>query len=116
MAKDAKTIQRLLYVLLLTALNVVGLIMVGVVFLSASNANGEGAPIESSFIGFLRQFSYVIIISFFFSLIALMLTRLFPNSVYRNNPFIKNIFWVQLGGMVGIFLLSFLYLWLKFDL
>ena len=114
MTKDTLTFQRILFALLLAAFNVVGFITVGVVFLSASNANGEGAPIESAFIGFLRQLAHVIIVSLFFSLIALLLTRLFRNSLSRKNPFIKNIFWIHLGGMLAIFFLSYLYLWIKF--
>jgi hypothetical protein len=114
MTKDTLTFQRILYALLLAAFNVLGFIMVGLVFLGVSNANGEGAPIESAFIGFLRQLAYVIIVSLFFSLIALLLTRLFRNSLSRNNRFIKNIFWIHLGGMLAIFLLSYLYLWIKF--
>jgi hypothetical protein len=114
MTKDTLTFQRILYGFLLAALNVIGLIMVGVVFLGASNANGEGAPIESAFIGFLRQLVYVVIVSLFFSLVAFLLTRLFRNSLSRNNLFVKKIFWVELGGMVAIFLVTYLYLWIKF--
>ena len=114
MTKDTLTFQRILFALLLAAFNVIGFITVGVVFLGASNTNGEGAPIESAFIGFLRQLAYVIIVSLFFSLIALLLTRLFRNSLSRKNPFIKNIFWIHLAGMLAIFLLSYLYLWIKF--
>lgn len=113
MTKDTVTFQRILYVFLLAALNVVGLIMVGVVFLGASNANGEGAPIESAFIVFLRQLIYVVIVSLFFSLVAFLLTRLFRNSISRNNRFLKKIFWVQLGGMIAIFLVAYLYLLIK---
>jgi hypothetical protein len=110
------TLQKVLYFFLLAALNVVGFIMVGVVFLGASNTNGEGAPIETGFIGFSRQFAYVVIVSLFLSFMAFLLTRLFRNSISQNNTFIRNIFWVQLGGMVAVFLLSYLYLWIKFVL
>jgi len=104
------TFQRLLYTLLLAALNVFGLMMVGIVFLGASNANGEGAPVQSTFIIFLKQLSYVTIVSLFFSFVALLLTRLFRNCLPRNNPFIKNIFWLHLGGLIIIFILSYAYL------
>ena len=114
MTKDTVTFQKILYFLLLAALNVVGVIMVGVVFLGASNANGEGAPIESAFVGFLRQLLHVIIIGLFFSLVAFLLTRLFRDSLSRTNLFVKKIFWVQFGAMVAIFLIAYLYLWIKF--
>jgi hypothetical protein len=113
MIKNTLTSQRIFYALLLAALNVIGLIMVGIVFLGASNTNGEGAPIESAFIGFLRQLAYVVIVSLFFASVVFLLTRLFHNSRSRNNPFINNIFWVHLGGMLAVFFLSYLYLWLK---
>jgi hypothetical protein len=116
MTKDAVTSQRILYSLLLLTFDVVGVIMVGIVFLGASNANGEGAPIETAFVGFFRQLAYVMIVSLFFSSVALLLTRLFHRSLSRNNRVIKNIFWVHLGGMLAIFLFSYLYLWLKFTL
>jgi hypothetical protein len=116
MTKDTLTSHRILYALLLVTFDVVGLIMVDVVFLGASNANGEGAPIESAFIGFLRQVAYVIIVSLFFSLIAFLLTRVFHYSLSKKNWLIKNVFWVHLGGMLAIFLLSYLYLWLTFAL
>lgn len=114
MFNNTLTFQKILYALLLAALNVFGLIMVGIVFLGASNANGEGAPIESAFMGFLKQLTYVITASLFFSLVTWLLTRLFRNSLPRNNPFIKNIFWIQIGGPTIIFLLSYMYLWIKF--
>lgn len=116
MTKDNYTSQRFLYAFLMAALNVVGLVMVGVVFLGASNANGEGAPVESAFIGFLRQLAYVMIVSLFFSSVAFLLTRFFRNSLSRSSQLIRNIFWVNMGGMLAVFLLSYLYLWLRFAL
>jgi magnesium-transporting ATPase (P-type) len=116
MRKDTLNIQRILYVLLLAALNVIAIIMVGVVFLSASNANGEGAPIQNAFIFFLRQLVYVVIISLFFSSIAFLLTRLFRNTVSRNNLFVNKIFWLEFSGMIAIFLIAYLYLLIKFAL
>jgi hypothetical protein len=116
MTKDTLTFQKILYVLLLAAFNIVGFVMIGVIFLTASNANGEGAPRESSFITFLRHLPYAIIVSLFFSSVAYLLTRLFQNSFSRNNRVIKNIFWIHLSGMLGIFLITYLYLWLRFAL
>ena len=114
MSNNSLTFHKILFVLLLAAVNVGGLIMVGVVFLGASNANGEGAPMESAFMEFLRQLAYVVTVSLFFSFIAWFLTRLFRTHLSRNHPLIKNIFWIQLAGFIVTFLLSFLYLWIKF--
>jgi hypothetical protein len=108
------TPTKIIYAILLTALNVVGISLVGIVFLGASNANGEGAPKVSEFMGFLRQLTYAVSVSIFFSFMGWVLTRLFRKSLPRNNPFVRNIFWVQLGILIIIFLLSYLYLWIKF--
>ena len=114
MLDSASAPQRILYAVLLVALNVVGIILISIVFLGTSNANGEGAPMESEFKGFLRQLVYVIVVSLFFSLVTFTLTRLFRRSLPTNNPYLKNIFWIQLGGLIAIFLLTYLFLWIKF--
>jgi hypothetical protein len=116
MTKYTPAFQRTLYFLLLAALNTVGFVMIGVIFLTASNANGEGAPRVSGFITFLRQIPYALVVSLFFSSVAYLLTLLFKNSFSGNNRVIKNIFWIHLAGMFGVFLLTYLYLWLRFAL
>jgi hypothetical protein len=102
--------RRILYAVLLIILNVIGLVFVCVIFLGASNTNGEGAPIESETIGFLRMLTYVVAVSISFSFAAWILTRLFRRSLPNKNFFFEKIFWIQLGSLLTIFLFAFLYL------
>ena len=108
------TPYKIIYCVLLVALNVISITLIGVVFLGASNANGEGAPVENEFITFLRHLVYIVIVSLLFSILTLLLTKAFRRYLPTNNHLIKNIFWIQLAGLISIFFIVYMYLWIRF--
>lgn len=108
------TPYKIIYGLLLAVLNVIGVILVGVVFLSSSNTNGEGAMFENSFIMFMRQLLYVVLVSLLFSAFTLLLTKAFGKFLPADNVLLKKIFWIQLAGLIAVFLIADAYLWIRF--
>jgi magnesium-transporting ATPase (P-type) len=105
--------QKIIFTAILTVINIVGAILIGIVFLGASNGNGEGAPLQSEFEGFVRRFIFVLIVSLFFSALSFGLAHSYRKFLPKNNFYIKNLFWIHLALSLLIFMIAYLYLSLR---
>lgn len=89
--------------------------MIGVSFLGASNANKEGAPIRSETEAFFSLFIYSFIVSIIFSGLTYLLVKVFRHRVnfviWQN----RRLLLVQFIFLISIFLLTYLYLALRFS-
>lgn len=103
--------KKILFVFLLIALNIIGIILVSVIFLGSSNANGEGAPVQTKFNWFLRMFGYALSVSISISLIGFLLTLAFKSVLPLNKIYIKRLFWFELALLLTIFFIPYLYIY-----
>jgi hypothetical protein len=111
MFKITVTHSKIFFVLLLIILNLVGSILISLIFLGSSNANGEGAPVQTAFMFVLRMFAYVLSVSVTISFIGFLLTRIFRAVLPFNKIYIRRIFWFELAFLLAIFFIPFLYIY-----
>ena len=107
-------IKKAFFLLLLLLINGFGIGLIGVIFLGASNANGEGAPLESDFVGFLKRLVFAAIVSFIFSLLSILVTWMFRKHIDYKIPKQKNVFLLQFALLITLFILIFLFLYVRF--
>ena len=110
------TLNKILFIILLLAINIIAITMIGLSFLGASNANGEGRPMISETEAFFHLFLYSFVISIIFSGLTYLLANVFRhvvNLVIWNN---KHLLLIQLAFLISIFLYIYLYLTISFTL
>lgn len=108
------TLKKALFLFLLLLLNGFGIGLIGLSFLGASNANGEGAPMESEFTSFLKRLLFAAVVSFAISLLSILLTSLFKNRIDYCLPKQNKVFLLQFTFLITVFLLIFLFLYIRF--
>src|SRR2546429_662791 len=108
------TLKKALFLFLLLLLNGFGIGMIGLIFLGASNANGEGAPMESELTYFLKRLLFAAVVSFAFSLLSILLTWLFRNRIDYRLPKQNKVFLLQFTFLITVFILIFLFLFIRF--
>src|SRR3712207_5336023 len=99
------TLKKVIFFLLLLIINTIAVTMIGVSFLGASNANGEGAPRRNETELFLSLFLYIIIVSIVFSSLTYLLAAFFRPSLdfirWKN----RKVLLVQFAFLISVFLL-----------
>jgi hypothetical protein len=111
MLNSIATHKKLLFTLFFILLNLVSVFFISLVFLGASNANGEGAPIQTELVGFGRMFIYAFTVSIIASFLAVLLTRIFTQASSFSKTLIRNIFWFELIILLFVFLSIFFYVY-----
>src|SRR4051812_39809373 len=107
-------LKKALFLFLLIIINGFAIGMIGLMFLGASNANGEGAPMESELTSFLRRLLFAASVSFVFSLLSILLTSLFRNKIDYKLPKQNKVFLLQFTFLITAFILIFLFLYIRF--
>src|SRR5687767_12643381 len=96
-------LRRAFFLFLLLLLNGFGIGMIGLLFIGASNANGEGSPMQSEFTSFFKRLLFAAVVSFAFSLLAILLTWSFRNNIGCKLPKQKKFFSVQFTFLITVF-------------
>jgi len=107
-------LKKALFLLLLFLINGFGLGIVGLTFILASNANGEGAPIESGTTSFLKNLLSIAVVSVVFSLLTIVVTLFFRNKVDYKIPSQKMVFLLQFSFLIIVWVLIFLFIYWRF--
>ena len=111
MIKIDVSYKRTLFIILLIALNIIGAMLISIIFLGSSNGNGEGGALETELNWFMRMFGYAISVSIFISVIGLLLTRAFKSVLPVSKIYIRRIFWFELALLLLIFFIPYVYIY-----
>ncbi|PWG78246.1 hypothetical protein DDR33_23340 [Pararcticibacter amylolyticus] len=98
----------------LAVINIIAFSLIGLSFLGASNANGEGSPIMTESGTFIKRSLLIVIISLAFAGLAFLVSFLFRNVIGIGKTGLKKIFFIELGAFIIIYLIVYSYLYLRF--
>src|SRR4051812_18370414 len=96
-------LKKTFFLLLLFLINGFGIGLIGLLFLGASNGNGEGAPLESESVWFLKRLLFAVVVSFTCASLTFLITWLFRNKIDYKLPKQKNVFLLQFTFLVTVF-------------
>jgi uncharacterized protein YybS (DUF2232 family) len=90
----------------------IALVLIGITFLSAPSAGGDGSLQLSETEVILRRFIYIVIVSGIFAFLAYIIGYLFRTSIKITKKGLKKIFIYDFLFFILVFLLSYLYIYL----
>ena len=109
------SLHKIMFNILLGLINIFGLLLLAVIFLGASNFNGEGAPMISETEAFFRKTLYAFIISFFVAGLSFLLGLIYRNKLDSRPVNVRNLFLIELIVFMTIFFVVYFYQLIRFN-
>lgn len=100
---------RLIYYIIIVSINLFGLLIVSGSFFGASNANGEGSPMQTDLEAFLWHGTRLLVFSLIIAGGATLISYLYRKRMNFTTRNLKRIFSFEIFGFMTLFLVIYFY-------